>query len=127
MLFIYQVFHLQSLFLPAPIDTWDFYYFESILSLLCCSKKCCLYEKRVTLFFLYYSKHDKITLPHKPIFVLTCILLEQYCVKKLKGVSWEKAIKGIGHKGEFSIEAVVKPSAHYDLSWWGRKSVGAAR
>ena len=74
-------------------------------------------EARHFVFFLYYSKHDKITLPHKLIFVLTCTLLGQYCVKKLKGVSWEKAIKGIGHEGEFSIEAVVKPSAHYDLSW----------
>lgn len=80
-------------------------------------KKVLLIRVASLCFFLYYSKHDKITLPHKFIFVLTCILLGQYCVKKLKGVSWEKAIKGIGHKGEFSIEAVVKPSAHYNLSW----------
>ena len=51
-------------------------------------------EARHFVFFLYYSKHDKITLPDKLIFVLTCILLGQYCVKKLKGVSWEKDIKG---------------------------------
>ena len=105
------------LFLLTPVNTWDRYYFESVVSLVLLIKVCVI--KRTSNFVLYSSKHEEVTFSHELIFVFipyfVGVILSRKC-QKCGGLA-KKYDKGGRGKGKvFLIRGVVQISF---LIWYG--------
>ena len=91
------------LFLLTPVNTWDRYYFESVVSLVLLIKAFVI--KRASNFVLYSSKHEEVTFSHELIFVFIPYLLVWYYQENVRSVGvWQKnIIRREGGGGKFFL------------------------